>query len=153
MKMQSVNALAQTGLNDFLFGDIGIEANGMMLSVVSLFARRGNDPWVEAGRLAALSKAAAVESLAGTIAAMPGGHWNLVDASPIAVRLIDLLPSAANSRVPQSANAATRWPVPRTPTIIVLVLLALGAAYGLATTIADNRAVSVDDAPTTVPLR
>lgn len=41
--------LQRSGLNDFLFVEIGMEPNGMTLSVVSVFARQGSDPWREAG--------------------------------------------------------------------------------------------------------
>jgi hypothetical protein len=64
-------ALRRSGLNEFLFAPVGTEANGMTLSLVSVFARLGNDPWLEAGRLARLSKSEATESLARIIAGMP----------------------------------------------------------------------------------
>jgi hypothetical protein len=57
-------ALTRLGLNDFLFASVGTEANGMTLSLVSVFARLGDDPWREAGRLAGLPKLEAIESLA-----------------------------------------------------------------------------------------
>ena len=43
-----VTALQRSDLNQFLFADIGTEANGTTLSVLSVFARRGADPWTEA---------------------------------------------------------------------------------------------------------
>jgi hypothetical protein len=64
-------ALRRSGLNEFLFAPVGTEANGMTLSLVSVFARLGNDPWLEAGRLARLPKPEATESLARIIASMP----------------------------------------------------------------------------------
>ena len=56
-------ALRRSGLNEFLFAAIGTEGNGMRLSVLSVFARLGHDPWKEAGRLAGLPKLEAAESL------------------------------------------------------------------------------------------
>jgi hypothetical protein len=44
--------LRNSDLNKFLFADVGSEPNGMTLSVVSLLARLGHDPWREAGQLA-----------------------------------------------------------------------------------------------------
>jgi hypothetical protein len=35
---------------------VGVEANGMTLSVLSTLARRGMDPWQEAERLAKLPR-------------------------------------------------------------------------------------------------
>jgi len=65
----------------------------MTLSVVSVFARLGNDPWQEAGRLAGLPKPEAIESLARIIASMPTSVWPLQAATTIATRLIALLPT------------------------------------------------------------
>jgi hypothetical protein len=88
-----VNALGRSDLNRFLFADIGTEANGTTLSVMSVFARQGSDPWTEAGRLAALSKAEATDSLARMIASMPKSLWALPDAIVIAARLTGMLPA------------------------------------------------------------
>ena len=85
--------LPRSGLNEFLFAPVGTEANGMTLSVVSVLARSGNDPWLEAGRLARLPKREATESLARIIAGMPTSIWPLQTAMAIAARLIALLPA------------------------------------------------------------
>lgn len=90
-------ALRQSGLNEFLFAPVGTEANGMTLSVVSVFARVGDDPWREAGRLAKLPVADAIASLAGTIAGMPTSTWPLPAATMIAARLVALLPTRAGT--------------------------------------------------------
>lgn len=88
-----VTTLQRSDLNQFLFADIGTEANGTTLSVLSVFARRGSDPWTEADRLAGLSKAEATDSLARMIATMPNSLWALPDAVAIAIRLIGMLPA------------------------------------------------------------
>jgi hypothetical protein len=85
-------AFRRSGLSEFLFAPVGTEANGMTLSVPSVFARLGDDPWQEAGRLAQLSKPEAIESLARTIAGMPTSSWSIPSATAIATRLIALLP-------------------------------------------------------------
>jgi hypothetical protein len=102
-----VTMLQRSDLNQFLFADIGMEANGMALSVLSVFARRGSDPWTEAGRLASLPKAEATDSLARMIAGMPNGPWTLPDAVTIAVRLIGMLPARPALGIRQVAR---RWP-------------------------------------------
>src|SRR6202012_5619646 len=86
-------ALPVSGLNDFLFAPVGTEANGMTLSVVSVFARLGSDPWVEARWLARLPKSEAIECLARIITSMPTSIWPLQAAEAIAARLIVLLPA------------------------------------------------------------
>ncbi len=75
-------ALQRSGLNEFLFAQIGTEANGMTLSVVCVLARLGNDPWLEAGRLARLPKSEATECLARIIASMPTSIWPIHDRRP-----------------------------------------------------------------------
>lgn len=86
-------ALRRSGLSEFLFAPVGTEANGMTLSVVSLLARQGSDPWQEAGRLAGLPKPEATESLARIIAGMSTSVWSQQAATTIAARLIALLPT------------------------------------------------------------
>jgi hypothetical protein len=104
-----VTALQRSDLNEFLFADVGTEPSGMMLSVVSLFARQGSDPWREADRLAELPKAVAADSLARSIAEMPQGRWNLPDAAVIAARLIGLLPKRPARVKSRSLGGATDW--------------------------------------------
>lgn len=64
-------ALRNYGLDPFLFTEIGTERNGMALTVVSLIARAGEDPWNEAKRLSTLPRIVAIDYLAGVIARMP----------------------------------------------------------------------------------
>jgi hypothetical protein len=125
-----VTALQRSDLNTFLFADVGTEASGMMLSVVSLFARQGDDPWREADRLAILPKAAAADSLAHSIADMPQGRWNLPDAAVIAARLIGLLPARPARAEHRSVAGAAEW-MPSTRNAIVLACVAIGAFYAI----------------------
>jgi hypothetical protein len=121
-----VTALQRSDLNAFLFADVGTEASGMTLSVVSVFARQGGDPWREAGRLADLPKADATDSLARTIAGMPKSLWNLSDAIVIAARLTGLLPvrpAKATGRI------SHRWPLPAI--VVVVAGVALAVAYAI----------------------
>jgi hypothetical protein len=122
-----VNALQRSDLNPFLFADIGTEANGTTLSVMSVFARRGNDPWTEAGRLAGLSKADATDSLAHMIAGMPKSLWALPDAFDIAVRLTGLLPArpAVASAIRQTAR---QWPARQIGLVCACVALVVAFA-------------------------
>ncbi len=92
--MAGTNAfeLQHSDLNRFLFADIGVEAGGMELSVMSALAREGIDPWQEAARLARLPWTVAVDELARLIAAMPESLWPLPVATVVATRLVHLLP-------------------------------------------------------------
>jgi hypothetical protein len=90
------NMAALTGLESqydaFLFASV-CETDEMTFSVLSLLARQDVDPWQEAARLAQLSKAQAINSLAATIWKSNSDRWSPSEASVIAVGLIDLLPS------------------------------------------------------------
>lgn len=126
MASPDVTALQRSDLNQFLFADVGTEASGMTLSVVSVFARQGSDPWREASRLAELPKAEATDSLARTIAAMPRSLWNPSEAIAISARLIGLLPARPAKGMERVAG---RWPVSRLAVIATGV--ALAAAYAV----------------------
>ena len=90
-------ALRRSGVNEFLCAIVGTEPNGMALSLMSVFARLGNDPWREAGRLVELSTSEAIDSLARSIAGMPKSVWTLPDATTIATRLVTFLPKRLGS--------------------------------------------------------
>jgi hypothetical protein len=123
-------ALRRSGLNEFLFASVGIEANGMTLSLISVFARLGNDPWLEAGRLAKLPKSEATETLARIIAGMPTSVWPLQAATAIATRLIALLPTqSGESRL--SLPAAAFSAKTRRSLIIGLIVVSVACATAL----------------------
>src|ERR1700693_698900 len=71
MVSSDVFAFGRSGLNEFLYAPVGNEANDMTLSLISVFARRGDDPWREAGRLAGLPKMEGIETLARISASSP----------------------------------------------------------------------------------
>ena len=135
MATSDVTTLQRSDLNEFLFADVGTEASGMVLSVVSLFARQGNDPWREADRLAKLPKAMAADSLTRAIAALPQGRWTLPDAAEIAARLIALLPARPARAPRRRRGGGANWlpALPSTRTAIVLAGAALGLAYAAST--------------------
>ncbi len=72
-------ALKNSGLNEFLFAEIGTELNGSPLTILSILARLGQDPWAEAARLTKLPKAAMIDYLAQSIEKMPLGPRALTD--------------------------------------------------------------------------
>lgn len=86
--------LQHSTFNGFLFAEVGVEASGMPLSVLSALAREGLDPWQEAERLVKLPTTAAVDSLARVISALPASRWSHPHAMLIAARLVTLLPKA-----------------------------------------------------------
>ena len=98
MGTSEIHALERSDLNAFLFSVVGSEPGGMPLTVVSLLARRGADPWREAGWLASLPKEAANEWLVQAIAGAAASTFSLPDAAAIAARLTALLPSRIDGR-------------------------------------------------------
>jgi hypothetical protein len=86
-------ALKNSGLGPFLFSEVGTEANGSGLTILSILARLGQDPWVEAAKWAKLPQAAMVERLAQCMAQMPLDPQAQAAAPATAARLFGLLPT------------------------------------------------------------
>ena len=91
----------------FLFASIGDEKNGMLLSVLSAFARLDVDPWLEAANLARMPVAAATERMISLIASLPDRPSAQQDSATIAARLIALLPHGGDSQSPVGAISVT----------------------------------------------
>ena len=89
----SAFALPHSELNTFLYATICVEASGMALSVLSALARGGVDPWLEAGRLAQLPRAAAAAALSQRFAAMESAVWQTPNLAAVAAELVALLPA------------------------------------------------------------
>ena len=79
-------------LDGFLYADVGQEPNGMPLTVLSLLARSGVDPWDEARRLCALSDATAISCMADRIRSSSARFRNWPDLRPLAATLVTRLP-------------------------------------------------------------
>ena len=109
MAHPDILALRNSELNALLFADVGTELNGSALTVLSVLARLGEDPWAEAARWAKLPKSAAVRCLAESIAQMPLAPQALADAPTVAARLILLLPPPAQMPK-QGASAQVSMP-------------------------------------------
>jgi hypothetical protein len=132
MKTTEMFALERSDLNGFLFSVVGSERNGSDISVVSMLARTGADPWREAGRLAALPKQAAKEWLAQLIANGPSSTWALPEARDIAARLIGLLPARAHKEATTKRLAALRLVEARKAlTLFVLAAAGMAIVFGL----------------------
>lgn len=121
-------ALKTSDLNAFLFANIGTELNGSELTMLSMLARLGQDPWAEAGRLSRLPATDALKSLIQSLGQMPLGPQAALGISATASRLIALLPGQAA----QSVKAVDRSVSPSWLPIALLVAL---LALGLATTV------------------
>ncbi len=123
-------ALKNSGLNDFLFADVGYEMNGSPLTILSVLARLGKDPWAEAARLAGLPKSSIIDDLANSISKMPLCPQALMDARGTAARLILLLPLqvqsiSARASLPVGQSAIPAW----VPLAAFLAITAFGVAF------------------------
>ena len=97
-------------LNTFLFSEVGTETNGSMLTVLSVLARLGRDPWDQAARWAALPNATIVDRLAECIRQMPLSAQALADANETAQRLIQLLRESSSTLSAGTAFATSHMP-------------------------------------------
>lgn len=122
-----------SGLNDFLFAEVGTELNGSPLTILSVLARLGQDPWAEAARWTKMSKAATIDSLAQSISQMPLGPQEIAEARATASRLILLLPSQVQApRTDDRMAAITKSAKPKWVLLAVFgVALVLGVTFSL----------------------
>jgi hypothetical protein len=119
-------ALKNSGLNEFLFAEVGNEVNGSPLTILSVLARLGQDPWAEAARLAKLPKAKAVDYLANSLSQMPLCPRALIDARATAARITALLPSQSNPQSPPTGKPLVpRW----VPIAVFVAAVVFGIMY------------------------
>lgn len=86
-----MTATLRKDFDEFLHAPVGEDASGMPITLLSLLARLGLDPWEEAAELAHLSREPAMQRLATRLEAMPNGPASAADTVNIATRLIALL--------------------------------------------------------------
>jgi hypothetical protein len=122
-------ALRNSGLNAFLFAEVGTELNGSPLTILSVLARLGQDPWAEAANWVKLPKAATIDQLTQSISQMPLSPQALDEARATATRLIKLLPSQV-ARPAEPAAAAKRV----APKWVLMAVCCVAVALGLAFT-------------------
>jgi hypothetical protein len=96
----------RSDLNDFLFAPIADDSNGMHLTVLSVLARSGVDPWEEAAGLRILSRADATERLVHMLAGVPNGPSPGDESVNLAAQLVAQLhssPKAPLKPIPSTA--------------------------------------------------
>ena len=127
--------------DEFLCTPIGEEENGMVLNVMSAFARRNVDPWEEAARLSRLPRDVATRELCAMIAELPSG----ANPRAIAERLMSPLPFSAGSGG-SSGTASVRAALTRRETARTAVVLLFLLIWMVFVTIAQQLA-SVEHVP------
>lgn len=126
--MANMFAFRDSSLNPFLFSDVGMEPNGTSLTILSMLARLGKDPWDEAAAWAGQPKAAAIRLLTDSISRMPPNQQAFDDAQLTASRLVNLLPA------PEAPKVAAMWPaLAATPKggLLALLYLSLFLVFNL----------------------
>lgn len=105
LPVHSQSGLSQHGLpqsgtssfDEFLFADIGEQPNGLPLTILTLLARGGLDPWAEAERLSRMARPAAVSCMIAEINRAPAGYCRRGDVGELAKSLVARLPKPAPS--------------------------------------------------------
>jgi hypothetical protein len=118
--------------NDFLYAPVGVEENGMQLSVLSALARQNVDPWQEAAQLTRLSEKTAIQRLMSLIPLLSDGSSVNQDSDIVAIRLVALLPHHAPSRIPSRKMLADADAIKGFSGVIlyvVFVLFSLGTQW------------------------
>lgn len=128
-KVHDAFALKTSGLDAFPYADVGAELNGSALTVLSMIARLGRDPWAEVAEWAALPRAGMVECLARSIGQMPLVPSALARAGDTAERLVQLLPAAMpggrqDGGAKAEAPLASEW----VPVTVIYCAMVLGMA-------------------------
>ena len=130
MKKPDVFALKNSGLETFLFAEIGVQSNGLELSVLSVLARLGEEPWSKAAEWAMMPIGKVADLLAADIALMPLSSQAINGAHATALRLVRLLPAGKSMSQTDSKQAMT--PIQ----IAFMAVLACGLAAGVALSVA-----------------
>ncbi len=119
--------------DEFLFAPIGADSNGMTLSVLSMLARTGIDPWGKAAELARLPREAANDAVASFIAALPSGLVSHGDIAAQAARLAGLLPRGSSHSVVSTQSVTGALNSKHVIAIVaIIVCFLMGAGWGLA---------------------
>ena len=139
-----VFAFRKSGLDAFLHSAVGAEANGSTLTILSVLARLGKDPWAEAERWSALPKTAAIDSLAQSIAQMPLAPSAIAEARDNATRLVHLLPRSTQ-RLRQASAAQSQTPTLKWVLLAVLYFAFAGGMMLAATPISRSSSASRGD--------
>jgi hypothetical protein len=124
-------ALKNSGLNVFLFAEVGTEQNGSPLTVLSTLARLGKDPWAQAAEWAKMPAAATVPRLTQSIIQMPLCPRALAEAGATSARLIMLLPRQTGATMQTASRTVIEFRMPEwLPRAVLGVILGLAVVAG-----------------------
>ena len=130
-----------TDFDRFLYAFVGEDRNGSDVTVVSVFARLGLDPWKEAADLAVLGKEGSRTRLSGLLSGFKDVPTLGGEHAAVAARLIMLLPERLSRRAPKrSVPIQSKGPLPSKGSMlsielvfgVIVVVLVLARIYALA---------------------
>jgi hypothetical protein len=122
--------LQNSGFESFLFADVGYEINGSSLTILSMLARLGKDPWTEAASWAKLPRPALIDRLAAAIAQMPLCPQALAEARNTASRVSLLLPSES-AQPAKTAQVRNNFAGAQNKLIFVMLCASVAAAIAV----------------------
>jgi len=102
----------------FLFESLGVEDNGMDLSVLSALARAGVDPWAEARRLAGLPRQTAISAI-----------LKFAGDAETARHLAELLPRASAPPTPTAQTVNRERLFRKYGLVVIVAWLAIAIAF------------------------
>ena len=127
-----MTATLRTDFDAFLFAPIGEDTNGMPLTLLTVLARLGVDPWEEAADIARLSPEPALQRITSRLEAMPSGRpATAAETVNIATRLMELLHRAPSRKksapepVPLSTAVKNAVKQPERVKVAIYVLIAM----------------------------
>jgi hypothetical protein len=113
-------ALQNSSLNAFLFAEIGTEPNGTNLTMLTVLARLGFDPWAEAARWVGLPKAAVTDRVVGSLAQMKLSPQAVANIRATAARLVLLLPNQVGPVHAEQPRTILKWTAPKPRTLVII---------------------------------
>jgi hypothetical protein len=139
MPVSDVFTLKNSSLNTFLFARVGVEPTGLPLTMLSVLARLGNDPWAKAAEWSKLPRAAIIDRLVESIGRMPPDACDPADVRGTATRLARLLPDRLDAPEPSGEPASVKRTMPKW---LPIALLAAGAMMALGLQLAPSKPTS-----------
>lgn len=127
-----MNATLRKDFDDFLFAQVGVDASGMPVTLLTVLARLGIDPWEEAADLARLSREVAMQRLTSRLEAMPNAPASAEDTVNLATRLIALLRRVPTRKAESPEVAAPRESVKKSRRVNVAIYWLMGLVFLLA---------------------
>lgn len=119
----------------FLQSEVGDDRNGVSVSVLSMLARLGVDPWREASELASMPEASARRRLDVLMARFSDVPSWVPSRNDVISRLLTLMPQGASSSnlTPGNQNSQSAQKALGTPLYIAVLIASLLAYYAFRT--------------------